>query len=161
MKHIDDPMRSQHLDLGTEAFPGWQPFPGHVSQPLPVGDERRKVGGLVTRLTGNSLLSLALIFSGNAQADPEPAEHPIKGSEFTMAMQHYEDSHWQEAFGRFAALAQQGHGEAARMAWQMWRYGPELFGIEFPADANQRQLWLAAWRGTPLMPRQAQAAATP
>ncbi len=158
--YIDDPMRSQHPVLGAAAFPGWHPFQGNFSQALPSANEGRKTTGLATRLAGNSLLSLALMFSGNAQADIEPAEHPLNGSEFTMAMQHYEDSHWQEAFDRFADLAQQGHGEAARMAWQMWRYGPELFGIEFPVNADQRQHWLAAWRGTPSMPRHGHATAT-
>jgi hypothetical protein len=158
MNPADDPMRSQHLTLGAEAFPGWHPFSGDFSQAIPAAHGKTKASRLVTRLTGNSLLGLALMFSGNAQAEVEPAQYTLKGSEFTMAMRQYEDCHWQVAFERFADLAQQGHGEAARMAWQMWRYGPELFGIEFSVEPDQRQRWLAAWRGSPAKADDARAA---
>jgi hypothetical protein len=132
MTPADDPMTSQHLLLGAEAFSGCRP---------PSGDRR------AMRATQNPLLSLTLMFSGSAEAEIKPTDYSPRGTKFAIAMQHYESSHWWEAFDHFADLAEQGHGEAARMAWRMWRYGPELFGIEFPADTDRRLRWLAAWRG--------------
>lgn len=121
-------------------------FPHALSM---AASDGRKADRLATRLPGASSLSLALLFSGGvARTDIDTSERPVKESKFPMSLQNCENRHWREAFDRFADLAEHGHGEAARMAWQMWRYGPELFGIEFPVDADRRQRWLAAWRGT-------------
>lgn len=149
MSPRDDPMRSQRLSLGAEAFPGWSELP-----------DRHHGNHPVTSAIGNTLLGLALMFSGNANADLEPTtEQILDGTSFTLAMQHYEDCRWHEAYSRFSRLADNGHRDAARMAWQMWRYGAELFGIEFQVDAERRYRWLAAWRGAPSQMRPSQTTA--
>jgi hypothetical protein len=155
MRQADDPMRSQHLTLGAEAFPDWRDIAG--SQPrattaasATARPAKHHAGRLAAGITGSTLLSLALMFSGNASSDVEPAaDRTADTSGFAEAMRDYEDCRWQEAFTRFAELAHRGHGEAARMAWQMWRYGPELFGMDFRVDAALRQRWMATWYRRP------------
>lgn len=76
-----------------------------------------------------------------AQADAEAAE-----TAFTQAMAHYEQSHWPQAFEALSALADQGHGEAQRIALLMWRHGPQLYGLRLQASAEQRQRWAQGQR---------------
>ncbi len=74
-----------------------------------------------------------------AQAtETTPTESP-----FDQAMDAYERNHWGVAFNGLAALADAGHGEAARMAWLMSRHGTTLFRTQLDADPARRQRWLA------------------
>ena len=60
---------------------------------------------------------------------------------FDEAMLAYEHNHWPEAYAGFAVLADQGHTEASRIALQMWRYGPSLYGLPFAASDGQVKRW--------------------
>jgi hypothetical protein len=58
------------------------------------------------------------------------------------AAQHaYALGHWQEAFDAFAALADLGQPDAARIAALMWRFGPSLYHTRFSADAARVRRW--------------------
>jgi hypothetical protein len=83
-----------------------------------------------------ALLVMALA-AGAARASEEP---------FTVAMLRYERNQWAAAYAALTALADQGHPEAARIAWQMWRYGPQLYGTEFAATTRQLERWAQWWR---------------
>lgn len=76
-------------------------------------------------------------------AVPAPAAGPAMPSErFQQGMAAYETSHWQLAFERFAALADDGHAEAARIALQMARFGPALYSQGFVATPDRRSRWV-------------------
>jgi hypothetical protein len=76
-------------------------------------------------------------------AVPAQADEPAAPSErFHQGMAAYETSHWQIAFERFAALADDGHAEAARIALQMARFGPALYGQRFEATPDRRSRWV-------------------
>ena len=61
---------------------------------------------------------------------------------FDAAMLHLERCQWPQAFQRFAALADAGHDQAARIALLMQAHGTRLFGGRFSADASRRERWL-------------------
>lgn len=61
---------------------------------------------------------------------------------FNDAMEQYRDGRWAAAYGRFAALADQGHAEAARIALLMLRYGARLYGHEWGASQPQINQWM-------------------
>lgn len=56
----------------------------------------------------------------------------------------YENGHYARAFELFAGLADAGDAEAARIALQMHRLGPALFGQRFDASEARLMRWLAA-----------------
>lgn len=60
---------------------------------------------------------------------------------FQEAMLAYERNHWSLAFVLLAALADDGHAEAARIALQMQRHGPTLYRSEFGASAERIERW--------------------
>ena len=64
---------------------------------------------------------------------------------FQEAMLAYERNHWSLAFLLLSALADSGHPESARIAVQMWRHGPTLYGREFIASARQVERWTLVW----------------
>lgn len=69
MIHSDDPMRSQHLLLGAEAFPDCHPLSNSHFQSTPPRNELNKAvhhrgNQPAVRPSGSSLLSLALMFCG-------------------------------------------------------------------------------------------------
>lgn len=80
---------------------------------------------------------------------PAPAGEPGLSSErFQQGMAAYETGHWQVAFERFAALADDGHADAARIALQMARFGPALYSQDFSAPPDRRSRWVVvATRG--------------
>lgn len=84
---------------------------------------------------------------GAASAQPVRAVEPSEA--FDSAMLAYERDQWNDAYAGFAALADRGHAEAARVALQMWRQGPTRYRSTFPASAAQRQQWLRLVRRTP------------
>jgi len=62
---------------------------------------------------------------------------------YQQALQAYERNHWPQAYAALVPLADNGHPGAARMALQMWQWGPRLYGQAFDSSAQQRQRW--AW----------------
>jgi 2,4-dienoyl-CoA reductase-like NADH-dependent reductase (Old Yellow Enzyme family) len=84
------------------------------------------------------------VLAGTANAQTATAVDPTQA--FDAAMAAYERNHWVAAYAAFTALADAGHGEAARMALQMWRYGPALYRTSFAADPLQLERWSRAQR---------------
>lgn len=86
--------------------------------------------------------------SGRAQAVAEAvaqaASQPTAAG-FDQGLAMYEVGHYEPAFRLFARLADKGHPEAARLALQMWRYGPRLYRVAFTASASQVQHWETLW----------------
>jgi len=60
---------------------------------------------------------------------------------FEAAVSLYRDGHWALAFERVAALADQDHVPAARLALLMLRYGAALYGVGFAANPTQVARW--------------------
>ncbi|MDP1900983.1 MAG: hypothetical protein Q8K96_11080 [Rubrivivax sp.] len=56
---------------------------------------------------------------------------------FDTALQDYERCHWLLAFEQLVRLADRDHEHAARMAMQMHRYGPGLYGQAFALSPGQ------------------------
>jgi hypothetical protein len=69
----------------------------------------------------------------------QPADVP-----FDEAMLHLEHCRWPQAFERLAALADDGHADAARIALLMRVHGTRLFGQSFHVPEARRQRWLDA-----------------
>ncbi len=97
-------------------------------------DSSKRRAGLMRRRVLPMLLALAL-GAGTAGAEEDLVER------YEVARAAYERNHWQQAFDAFAALAEQGHPEAARLALQMWRHGPRLYRIDFAATPVQLKRW--------------------
>ena len=57
------------------------------------------------------------------------------------AQQAYEEGRWEAACRQFAALADGGDAEAARIAWLMHRHGLPLYRSVLPASDAQRVRW--------------------
>jgi hypothetical protein len=60
---------------------------------------------------------------------------------YDVARDQYEVGHFQVAFAQFAALADRGHCESARMALQMLRHGKALYATEFQVALERMQRW--------------------
>lgn len=66
---------------------------------------------------------------------------PADETAFAAAQAAYEASHWAEAHAAFAALADRGDPESARIALQMWRHGRALYGRGFEVTPEQARRW--------------------
>ena len=86
-----------------------------------------------TLVLRNSLTAAALALALSAGATP--------AEDFNHAMLVYEVNHWSQSDAGFAALADQGHSGAARLALQMWRHGPPLYDQHFAASHDQVERW--------------------
>jgi hypothetical protein len=60
---------------------------------------------------------------------------------YDAARDEYEVGHFDTAFTTFAALADEGHCDAVRMALQMVRYGRSLYATEFKVTQGRVQQW--------------------
>jgi len=60
---------------------------------------------------------------------------------FEQARAEYEVGHYELAFSTFAALADEGQCEAARIASQMARLSRALYPVAFEVDAERLQRW--------------------
>ncbi len=67
---------------------------------------------------------------------------------FEKAMLAYERNHWDEAYAAFAALADGGDREAARIALLMQRHAKDLYGSALRADPGQVRHWSCLATGT-------------
>jgi hypothetical protein len=98
------------------------------------------------RLAG-LVLSLPLIaFAVHAQASPPAALAATRAADvdtrYDQAQVEYEIGHFASAFAIYAALADEGHAGAARIAFLMWRHGARTYAMRFDARPEQ----LARWR---------------
>ena len=74
--------------------------------------------------------------------DPSRAVRTIeRARRFDEAMQLMEDGRWSASFKRMAALADDGHPQAARIALVFVKRGTSLFGGTFRASAEQCAGW--------------------
>lgn len=60
---------------------------------------------------------------------------------FDRAMVEYTRCHWKAAWEQLAHLADAAHPVAARLALDMHRFGPRLFGGAFHADTRRLVAW--------------------
>lgn len=90
----------------------------------------------------HAVLVLALM-AGTASAQPEGIADADQA--FDAAMAAYERNHWEAAYVAFAALADRGHAASGRIALQMWRHGPALYGQSFTVQTVQLRRWARWW----------------
>jgi hypothetical protein len=114
-----------------------------VSTALNLGVTMRRI---VTVAALVALLPLAAAAQPTSAAGHERA--------YAAAQAEYEVGHYAAAFTAFAALADAGHVESARIAMQMHRHGPGLYQMRFAAGPKQIGRWTA------LVSCRSQAAAT-
>lgn len=92
------------------------------------------------------IAALSALPNAQAQAVPDAPAAPTReassqtlDNRFNDALLAYERNHWLQAFDEFTLLAEQGHADAARMAMQMHRQGPRLYGQHFALTPLQQQ----------------------
>lgn len=79
-----------------------------------------------------------------ARGHAEPDQHLCSvraDSRFDDAMALLQEGRCASAFRIFAALADEGHGTASRVALMLTRRGASLFGGRYPATVEQRARW--------------------
>ena len=91
-------------------------------------------------------LCLGTAATGSAHAQATPAAErssaaPVAADAFDRAHDAYDEGRWEAAYRTFAALADGGDAEAARIAWLMHRHGPALYRTALPASDTQRVRW--------------------
>lgn len=92
--------------------------------------------GFVPKFAAGALAALGL---GGAAAQ---ADRPASLAPFDAALLQFEQCHWPQAFERFAALADTGDPQAARIALLMQAHGARLFAGHHAAPADRRARWL-------------------
>lgn len=104
-----------------------------------------------SRFTALLISTIAACVLGTATA-ATAADAAKPETAFTEAMAQYKQGKWSGAYGRFAALADQGHTEAARIALIMLRHGLTMYGSDWGASQPQIDQWtkLALQRAEPL-----------
>jgi len=90
------------------------------------------------------LLAWALALAAGG-APAQPALDTTMSRDFDEAFAAYERNHWPEAYRAMSALAERGNADAARIAVQMWRHGPKLYGQSFTASKAQVEDWTQLW----------------
>ncbi|NML43108.1 hypothetical protein HHL11_05050 [Ramlibacter sp. G-1-2-2] len=92
-----------------------------------------------------AVLACSALLSGRAQppatVDVEAAQHQAQDARFREAMRLCRAGHWSAAYGRFAALADEGHVPAARVALAMWQNGHRVYGTDWSAAPSQVLSW--------------------
>jgi len=99
------------------------------------------------------LAALSLLASSLVAAQDTPTT-----SAWELAQLDMEDNHWHQAYEGFARLADEGDVRASRLVYEMWLYGPTLYGQTFPARLDQVQRWAALCECTPIKRAQRQSA---
>lgn len=85
----------------------------------------------------------AFLVCGNAAAATSSSIDAARSEAlFNEAMELYSVGRWSAAYGRFAALADQGNAEAARIALLMLRHGAKLYGRDWGASQPQINQWM-------------------
>jgi hypothetical protein len=97
---------------------------------------RKPIHALIAALA--TLASAAGAFSGDAAGSSHVSDTSLR---FESALDQYERGHYGMAFDEFAALADCGHCEAARVAIQMVRYGRALYAIPFAVVPERLEQW--------------------
>ncbi|WP_418320657.1 hypothetical protein [Piscinibacter sakaiensis] len=111
-----------------------------MSSPLP---QARLACGALRRATQCAAIALAAFASpiaALAATDDDVERSPAASAAFAA----YERTQWASAFDQFAALADGGDEDAARIALLMARHGRQLYGIELAAPQARRDGWMLA-----------------
>ncbi len=89
-----------------------------------------------------SALAIAIAFIDAAAA---PLVQPITlaDRQHAKAVESFRSGRYAEAYGRFVALADAGHGAAARQALWMCLNGTTLFGRDWDCSPQQVEAWAA------------------
>ncbi len=94
------------------------------------------------RLFRRSLACAALACSlGVGAAGAQALAAPVDEKAFAAANAAYDANHWADAYVAFAALADRGDAESARIAMQMWWHGQALYGRGFDVTPAQIRHW--------------------
>lgn len=84
------------------------------------------------------LLLALLLTVGAPHSRAAPADNALA---FGAAMSAYQSRQWRQSYTAFTGLADGGHVQSARVAAQMHRWGPRLYGVRFAATTAQLALW--------------------
>lgn len=95
---------------------------------------------VASRFIAQALAACLLCASAASATSPADAARP--GDQFDEAMDLYSLGRWTAAYGRFTALADQGHREAARISVLMVRHGASLYGQSLRASPPQVRRWI-------------------
>jgi hypothetical protein len=83
----------------------------------------------------------AATLAAAAAAQTRDAAAQTSEVRYEEALARYEIGHYETAFALFAALADGGHCEAARIARQMSQHGKALYRLELRLDVERAQRW--------------------
>lgn len=100
---------------------------------------------LTVRFTFSQLLPQVLailLLCTDATAATPPMDVTSSDVALSDAMEQYKQGRWSAAYGRFVALADQGHAEAARIALLMLRHGAKMYGHDWSASQPQMDEWM-------------------
>lgn len=84
----------------------------------------------------------AFLLCADATAATPPMDVTSSDLALGDAMEQYKQGRWSAAYGRFVALADQGHAEAARIALLMLRHGAKMYGHDWSASQPQINEWM-------------------
>jgi hypothetical protein len=84
------------------------------------------------------LIGASALLSAPAQAQGTVATADAR---FSDAMDFYQLGKWAQAYDRLAALADDNHAGAARIALLMYRFSPSLYGVTANASKEQAERW--------------------
>ena len=96
------------------------------------------------RCMAGTLCGLCVALSGSALAQPTPPAGTDLAGRFDAAVREYRAQRFAGAYGRFVQLADQGHPEAMRIAWMMYRHGVTLHGSAWYLSPPQIERWSSA-----------------
>lgn len=91
----------------------------------------------------------ASLLGSTVRAQVAAAGEPtgVAADTFQAAMVEYERCHWSEAWELLARTADGGDPQAARLALDMHRFGPSLFGRTFSVGEARLAAWKESSRG--------------
>ena len=95
---------------------------------------------MTTLARAATVLSLALLLTFGAPHS-RAASPDDDALAFRAAMAAYQSRQWQQSYAAFTVLADGGHVQSARVAAQMHRWGPRLYGMRLSATTAQLALW--------------------
>ncbi len=102
-------------------------------------DAPLSLGAVLRHLSAAAALVALLPLAAAAQPTPTAEQERA----YAAAQAEYEVGHYAAAYNGFAALADAGHSESARVAMQMHRNGPGLYQMRFGAGPKQIGRWTA------------------
>lgn len=92
-----------------------------------------------------AILSLLLTAqaTGARAEQVQPALSDVQLATYADAVRSFREQRFSAAYGRFAHLADAGHGPSAQLALLMYMNGQTLFGANWSASPDQRRRWSA------------------